>query len=590
MKKKIIYAIILILAISALYIKYSFVDFVYVFPSIETKSLPYIAKTIKKLDRALDYTIDTMNRYDYGVELVFKNAYGSGFLRRNPIPNDLDYAIGINLGKYKYDGTNADVIAESIYNKMTIFQAEFFNYIDHQSDFTSGLDMPSSLMLSNHGRAENLRTIKSSLDKVFGNKEYVIHLVREVPHPDKKLDIKIKVDYPFVLQPNEILMGNYNPIQLYTTQMKYSRTTKKVLREVTIVPDFFVEVENTKTKQIKQVEIVSESFIGQMLQLSRRFFVPIVFVGEPSAKYLGSLSYLNDDDLYLNARLFNYRRCLQDFTNLSEVKERPVKMLKRILQCAEIIAPVLDEDFKQDVYKTVAKNLNNKDVQLLNDYETALKNLMLITDIPVGYYKMDKAGELKTIPDMMRNSLEELRRRKNLDEKELEKLFVLQDEIELKMSMIKEPQEVLPFGKWIFKEEKKFTPVITTLFWQVIEDEDKIVSYISELDRPFTEAGVHKIEVSWIDKKTMGVIKNDFTAKISDLKAMAKENGMPDVQYVLVDKKDLPVGNVHNSAWIRFAQSEEEIANLRILYAKLMKDKSNFNVKRNFSSVLPVLF
>ena len=57
-------------------------------------------------------------------------------------------------------------------------------------------------------------------------------------------------------------------------------------REVTIIVDYYVDIENTKLNKQKTIEIVAESFTGQRLQLFRRFFVPNVFIGEESAKFL----------------------------------------------------------------------------------------------------------------------------------------------------------------------------------------------------------------------------------------------------------------------------------------------------------------
>ena len=91
-----------------------------------------------------------------------------------------------------------------------------------------------------------------------------------------------------------------------------------MLREITIVTDFYVDIK--KGTDIVNAEIVAESFTGQRLQLTRRFFVPVVFVGNSSANYLKHLNLLTNDDDYLEYRLLNFKRHLQEFSNHKELQ------------------------------------------------------------------------------------------------------------------------------------------------------------------------------------------------------------------------------------------------------------------------------
>ena len=55
-------------------------------PYTETATFKYIAPTIKELNKYVDKAkeLSAMDGYEYNI--VYTNAYGSGFLRKNPIP------------------------------------------------------------------------------------------------------------------------------------------------------------------------------------------------------------------------------------------------------------------------------------------------------------------------------------------------------------------------------------------------------------------------------------------------------------------------------------------------------------------------
>ena len=125
--KKVLLLGILIILLGYLLFDRLMLQIVWVNPNVNTKVFPYIAVTLKEIDKALNRTVQSMKSNGYDVKILYKNAYGSGFLQHNPIPNDLDYSIGIYLGEYEFDGKNNREIAKKLDEKMTIFQSEKFN-------------------------------------------------------------------------------------------------------------------------------------------------------------------------------------------------------------------------------------------------------------------------------------------------------------------------------------------------------------------------------------------------------------------------------------------------------------------------------
>lgn len=557
------------------------IEFVWVGPSVNTKVLPYVSNTIKKIDNGLDNSIADMNRNGFKMRILYKNAYGSGFLKYNSIPNDLDYSVGIHLGEYSYDGKNGAQIAESIEDKMSTFQSEFYDYVSNLEDksLLANYDTMSSIVFLSKQKYANIKSINSSIDKVFQNKEYIVHTVKALE--DRK-DIKLK--FPFVLKSNEILIEDSSPIQLFSSDVKYSSDTSRFLREITIVLDFFVDIKNTKTNQIKRIEIVSESFMGQRLQLSRRFFVPIVFVGENSANYLKNLEFLNNDDKYIEYRLFNYKRYLQEFSNLNEMQDRPVKMLKRILQCTELIAPALDEDFKSEIYKNISENLNNRDIQIMNDYSTALGNLMQIVQLDRLFFQAYESGEIYRLVVSMNDDLKELESRKTVNQDNLNDLIKFQKEIINDLKSIKNQNDLIKFNNELFIKMQVYNPKIINIFKESMKKQGEILAYIDRFNDIFIKAGFHKVDMYWLNDDTLGVVRDDFTKNIKpdELKSMALQNGLADVNYVFINKSQAPKICVRYSTWVRYNSTPQEEINWLKLKKQLLSDKTNFNIKKKF--------
>ena len=83
-------SLILLILLAVLVFDRFIVQIVWVNPNVNTKVFPYISKTLKDIDKALNYTVSIMKSNKLDVKILYKNAYGSGFLKHNPIPNDLD--------------------------------------------------------------------------------------------------------------------------------------------------------------------------------------------------------------------------------------------------------------------------------------------------------------------------------------------------------------------------------------------------------------------------------------------------------------------------------------------------------------------
>ena len=550
----ILLAVLLYLIISKFALKIEWVN-----PNVNTNVLPYISKTIKKIDTAAKYAEFSTK----GSKIIYQNGYGSGFVKNNPIPNDLDYAIGVNLGTFEYNGKNSKELAHLLNEKMVVFQISMYNYIYQAfpDEFFTNYSVLGTLQELYSNQNQNIKDIEYGIEKIFKHKDYI-------KYTDKILyDInnnEIRMMFPFVLKNNEILIENFSPIHIYTNSITYGKDTRQMLREISIVIDFYADIKYKK--EIIRTEFVAESFSGQRLQLSRRFFVPVIFIS--SYKYLKNLAILNDDEKYIEYRMFNFKRHLQEFSNLSELQDRPVKLFKRVLQCTDLIKPALNEKTVNDITSTIESTLNNPKIKLINDYQTALTGLIQITSMPKMYLHAQSHGKISEHLKVMKQISKEL------NNKDIENYTdILIDQAKY----INSPEKLKEFHKLTLNDE------ITDLLISGTKTNDtaKILGYINIFNNILKYSGFHKIDVCWLDKNLMGIAKDDFTSKIpeKELKNFAKQNNLADVEYKFINKQELSGPKVRYALWVRYNPTEQEEIFWNNVKTKLLQDKKHFNIK-----------
>ena len=560
-------------------------EYVYVSPRVNTSVFLYLADVIKPLDSALNNSLKLTNKQYGDMKYTFKTGYGSGFLIGNPIPNDLDYSVGVNLGKYEYDGTNASEIANDLFNKISLFQAEFCNYVASDKDSALYCEFSAMDSIINFGskRKRFVKDIISSIDNVLLGEEYV-------KYSKKTFSSEITIDFPFILKADEILIEDFPPITLFSDKIKYSEQENEdaFLRELSVVFDYSFMLKNADTGKVKRINLIAESFNGQKMELSQMFFVPIVFVGEDSAYYLKNISYLNDDEEYLKYRLNNYGSHIQQILNWNSQGNKPVKILKRILQCLDLIYPALAEKDRDNIFNSVTALLNSRDVYLINNYSTAVHNLFKMSYMPNIFYKAKNEQQLLQLLSIMDNSIKEMNERKILSDDEYKKLHLINKNLILiiyNSKSAEELQENIRNNKETISQMKKdINAIEEKAYEKIFKNQNNLTSYLNVFYNVYSDAGFHRIDLYWLDNKTMGVLKDEFTSKIppKELHKMAIENDLVDVNYKLIDADKIDLKRVRYSVWVRYNSSQKENENYQKLRKVLLDDKKNFNIKRSF--------
>ena len=286
---------------------------------------------------------------------------------------------------------------------------------------------------------------------------------------------------------------------------------------------------------------------------------------------------------YLYYRMFSYRRHLQEISNLKLIKDRPVKMLKRIMQTADIISPAIDIDTYDEISKVIQENLSNRDIQLLNEYSNICTTLYQIAESPQLFLHLKGQHKIKIMYDTMTKCLNELDSRGNIDKKVIANLRKIQTQQLQKMFLIRTESEVIKFRALLFT--KTIVIIQNTINQTIFEnllDKDKLNSYIALFNKIYTDAGYHKVSLYWLNQNTMGILKDDFTQEIKDYNKFAKDNDLSNVEYKLLSQDQTPKSAIKYSVWARNNANTIEENNYQNLRNALLKDKKNFKIKRKF--------
>lgn len=575
MKKIIICSIVLLIGLFLVFKRV--VTFVWVNPYTYTGSYSQIAKVIRKIDKNLSFANKYSKNEGKGFEYIFENAYGSGFLNNNLIPNDLDYSVGLNLGEYVYDGTNSREIASSVVDKMNSFQYLFNYSVNSAEDKQVYIDKSQIeiLGINTNYRKQYISAIANNLANALSGKDYISYTVKQVSETDE-------MEMPYVMRPYEILVEDYDPIMLYSDLVEYNTKSPRYVRSISIIPEFFMTVsQKDKPESARVIEIVPESFLGERMQLSRRFFASSTFTTLKSKKFLQNLSYLNDDDAYLEHRMVSFRRHLQEISNIEVMKDRPIKMLKRIMQTADIASPLLDKEVKADISNVILENMQNRDIQLLNEYSNICTTLLLIQGRPNLYLRLLRDGKIKQMHNVLLATVDEMQERGNIKNVDVLKDFA--DKTLGKILLMEDAQDVVIFKKAVFEEKfKAVNDIINENAFALMQDKEKMDKYILMFNNLYTDAGYHKVALYWLDKNTIGVLKDDFTKDIKDLKDFARVNGLADVDYKFVTLSQVPRLTVKYGVWARYNPTKSEQENFDRMNKLFLADKKNFKVKLRY--------
>ena len=577
MKKNIIIlSVICIAVICGFILNKKFLTYIYFNPYTNTQSFAYIAKTIKELDKAFKYAQFSSAREGKKFDYLYFNAYGSGFIKNNTIPNDLDFAVGVHLGEYDYDGKNAREIAANIVDKMNSFETSFifyFNIGQRKNIYTTFTPFGSMGFLSKQ-RKESIENISDSLATSLLPGNYVKYTQKSLEDTKES----VKVDVPYIMKSHEILMENRQPIIVYSDLVRYNPVMPLYMREISIIPEYYVTIIHNGKKEL--VEIVPESFLGSRLQLSRRFFASTVFLHNKSLAFLKSTPYINNDEEYLYYRMLSFKRHLQEINNILVMEDRPVKLFKRLIQTADMVYPAISEELYGEISDFVGENLNNTDIKLINEYTNICGNLLNIMEYPSLFFDLLHSGKLDIMYKTLELSVESMEHSGNIDTKAVMKMKEYQEQELSKMFDIKNVKDLKSYREQALDKYTDVNELASKAVFELVKEPEKIEKYIGIFNNIYIDSGFHKVSLYWLNNDTLGVVEDNFTRNIKDFKKFAKENDLIDVNYKLIKETDIPDMRMRYDIFARYNPSEEQNEYYKRFQKRLLDDRKNFKIKR----------
>ena len=569
----VIFGIILLYLISQRVVLYVWAN-----PFTETAGMRSITPIVYRINKALDNAKSFSHNEGYDYSYSFFNIYGSGFTKNNPVPNDLDTEVSIYLGEYSYDGTNGREIAQKLLEKIESFLFAFYYYInvDAKKDIRITKTAFDQLKLGEQTHDYNLNLISNALNNVINKKSYVQY-TEKVFELNKEIH---KVDYPYSMGYNEILLTGAPSITMFSDKLTYNKNMLKYPREISLVTEFKF---NLKYKnEIIETKIIPESYFGARLNINRRFFASSAFVNRYSEKFLKKESILNDPKLYHFYRMISYKRHIGEIENMIETDySRPNKIFKRLMQTADMVQPLLDDKTYNEICEYVYMNLVNRDMQLLNEYDNIaymLKKLNKSPDLLLSYID---SGAIDNMYHIAQNVLKELYKRGNVDKKALDTIKEFQN-TKFKQFLIAETKSDV----YLDKEDKTYdnvADVIDEAMVHQIQDFKKINKYVDLFNNIFQSAGYHKLHMYWLDNRTLGYVEDDFTKGIKDFAKFAQENDLADFDYKMIKANQIPEVTLRYDLWVRNNPTPEQEANYKKLKQTFEDDRKNFKIKRKWS-------
>ena len=555
----------------------------YVNPHSNVESIDRSAGIVMKISRVLDAAKNLSSKEHIKYNYIFMNPYGSGYMYHNPIPNDLDMEVGIHLGTFVYDGKNGEKVAEDIMASIESFGYAFnYNLNAIYTDLYTDVSPFEFLqkMTKEHNYYKN--SIKNSLDYVVAGKNYVKY-VHKIFNNTK---YSYRVDYPYYMSSNEILLTGYPMTKMFNDKLSYNDNQKKYLREITLIPNFFINLKYNG-KNIP-VEISPESFFGARLQLKRRFFASSVFANLYSIKFLHNTEILKNDNDFFFYRMLAFRRHLLEVENIYGAGlDRSIKIFKRIMQTANMIRPIIGDEEYNKIAKYVDDTLEDTDIQLLNDCSNIYGVVYSLQKAPNLLVRLNEDGKTETLYNTANDALNELYKRGNVDKQYLDVLKKYHEQSFLYLTKVKNPDDVYIVKNIEMSDTVK--EVSNKAMSSLIKNKEYIAQIIKIFNDILVNAGYHRIYIYWLDEHTLGILKDDFTKGIDNLEEFSKKNDLMAIDYKLVTPAEIPKSTLKYEVWVRHNPTPEQEANYQNLRNTFLEDKKNYNIKIRYQ-LLPMLF
>ena len=552
------------------------VVFMKVNPYVDTKALSYIAPTIKYIDDILDSAKNSSAYSGYNYKYLYLLERGSEFLKDNPIPNDVDFEVGIYLGEYDYNKDNVEDLASELLDKTNSFVYNLNMILNNDK---ANIAKSPITILENLEQLRHPYTLRivASLNRMAEGKFYL--------HPSnfmlKKEGHSFKVDYPEVVNSNEIWLYGYPRIIFYNDDVRFNRDTRMYPREITLHPTYYFHLNQGGEKKL--VELSAFNNFGINLDPRNAIFSTTVFENMYSRPFIADLSkryYLSDEnDMYVKTRMYNLVNMLKEIWNKQRGADdyRPIKVIKRLMQAADIVNPIVDENIYREIADITSKNLHKKEIQLLNEYDNVI-GVLDNARYAVTYNRMKRTGKVDSLKQIAADIVNEMAETSIAKSSNYAIIKEFQDKY---MDTFVSSNELDDTTEIDLKMDNMLRALHKEMIAQTVE-EDKVQKYVKYFYDIMVKAGYHRIYLYWIDDDTIGILRDDFTKNIKNIDDFVKSNDLAKFKYVLISEKQIPLETVRYEFFARYNPTPEQEKYFQSIRKALLDDKKNFKIRTYF--------
>lgn len=566
---------LIVLIPTLIFIRNNHYIMLYIDPNNDNTTYPYIAKVSKDINNILFRASELTNDNIFGIKtkVIYTNVYGSGILKNNKTSSDMDYGAGIYLGNYKYNGQNSKQIANTILRTIHSYHFNLLDEVDKSDKFFK--------------KTKEYTILGFKKD----NKEIVNILAAGVENAAAGTTYSVKVENRiFKILPDELLLSDYNYIKLYTDEILYYPNYRKMIRELTVKTSYFADITDEKSGITRQVEIIEETFNGKRFQSAYNQFVPHVFTDISSWDYVKNI-VPEDNEKYLNMRLGDYLRHYNDIHFLNGIGGiSPLKIVKRLLQYADILAPIIPKDKIKEIQANIYDVLSDKTVALINDYYvgiTAISDILTSKDLND---RLIETGKFEVLLEQTNTMLKELEKDENITSAELQPLIKYQNTInKLKYNR----NQLVEYVKANSEAQEIY---LDKLMSAHIKNKEYFIDcnqYLADLLR---KGGIRIIKLYQDpdNPKIVYVIKdeNSKDIKLTEFSKIGLENAYytylydNNTTFKFIEEKDFK-GDILNidPNWVRYKTTPQEDKEWEKIKDKLIKDKRNYRMKIRFGLI-----
>ena len=280
--------------------------------------------------------------------------------------------------------------------------------------------------------------------------------------------------------------------------------------------------------------------------------------------------------------MFNYFRYVTEVQMYLDASVDPVKLLKRLHQCTDIISPALTQEQRDKIYTDIDETLSKPDIQTATDYLTIYKNIKFMTQNKFIMTKAEEFGYFKQWI-VASNACLELLSKNSEYKDEVNDLLKIHNEILAQFRDMNSEIKLAELNKYLDNKDLNVYVACAKIINKNIDNTDKFMVDFKILKDIFNKSGYHSMDLYWINKDTVYIARNEFTKTLTqkDILPLIKENGLPQVNYKLLNETKL-LGNKKETVYVRYKSTEAENKYLKELEDKLLQDKKNFKIKRKY--------